>query len=147
MLSKSHRKCLGFRKSHRKYRVSSDLVAFTKSHGQSLDLAKVMENSKVLPKVMENTDLALIWLPSLKVMENAQDLAKVMEIIDLTLTWLPFLKVPKNALDLAKVMGKFKGSTKSHRKCRQLTFVRLKNFDKNIQTDLDKNIWTDNSVE
>ena len=97
----------------------------------ALDLAKVMENSKVLPKVME----------------NAQDLAKVMEIIDLTLTWLPSIKVPKNALDLAKVMGKFKGSTKSHGKCRQLTFVRLKNFDKNIQTDLDKNIWKNNSVE
>ena len=24
---------------------------------------------------------------------------------------------------------------------------RLKNFDKNIKTDLDKNIWTENSVE
>ena len=89
MLSKSHRKCLGFRKSHRKYRVSSDLVAFTKSHGQSLDLAKVMENSKVLPKVMENTDLALIWLPSLKVMENA----------DLALMWLLLLKVTEKSMD------------------------------------------------
>ena len=40
-------------------------------------IKQVMENSKVLPKLMENTDLTLIWLPLLKVTENALDFAKV----------------------------------------------------------------------
>ena len=54
------RKCLGFSKSHGKYRLSLDLDAFSKSHG------------KDSAKVAENTDLALTWMLFLKVTVSIQ---------------------------------------------------------------------------
>ena len=80
----SHKKFQGFTKSHGKCSFSFDLIALTNCHRKCIGFSKVMENSKDLPKVTENTDLALTWLPLLKVMENALNLKgrtkKVLEL-------------------------------------------------------------------
>ena len=116
---------MGLSKSHRKYRLSFDLVDFSQSHKKNLtkvteitDLAMTQLSFPNLAKVTENRESKVTEnaLDLAKVMENSKVLPKLMENTDLTLIWLPLLKVTENALDFAKVTKNSKVLGKSSKK-------------------------------